>query len=569
MQSQESKVPMRSLFFILLVMGVHATYCSDSTDSLLRKLKYELGRQAYYDQQKENRISGLRNALHEIDPGNTNEQFELCLKLYDQYKSYKYDSAYVYAARLGRLSLKAHNKVKENYSKTKLGFILLSAGKYKEAFNIIDQIDHSGFNELALEDYYSILTRAYSDLAGYDHDVVYSPIYTAKANLYLDSAILLSKPGSYSQLFLNSYRNFINGNNQAAIHDFLGLSRSYKSATHEDAITASLLGELYLRTNQPEKATGYLIRAVIADLQASTKETLAIFRLAEIASQKGDVENAYSYIQHALNDAEFYGARQRQVQISSLLPLIAAQKLNFIESQKYRFLIYLFSTLTLALLIIIISFLLYKQLQHSKSKEKIIQRNNLELESMNMELITVNKQVVKANKQFAEDTHIKEEYIGYFFNVISGYILKLEKLKNSIEAKLIQHKIEQILPLINQINVHKERKELFKTFDQVFLKIFPNFISCFNALFNKDDQIWPKDHEILTTDLRIFALIRLGIDDCESIAKILQYSAKTIYVYKMRLKAKSVYPPDEFDQRVMSIKAVDIHTKAMLDYNLA
>ena len=551
----------------ILLTSVKA-FSSVETAVLRDRLKQEFANSAKYDQQKEAKIKSLRRELHQVDGRNIDKQFDVCLKLYDEYKSYKYDSAYVYADRLHTLSLKAHNSEKENYSKIKLAFILLSAGKYKEAFTITETIDHTGFNEFALGDYYSVMTRANFDLAAYNNDAIYSPKYRAKGNLYLDSAIQLSKAGSYSRMFLTSYRNFSNGNDAEAIKDFLNLAKIYKSATHEDAITSSILSELYLRTNNTEKASKYLFKAVIADLQASTKETSAIFNLAELASKTGDVNNAYLYIQQALKDAAFYGARQRQIKISTVLPLITAQKLNFIESQKTRFFIYLCSTLILALLIIIISILLYKQLQERKAKEKIIANNNAKLELMNNQLHEVNNQVLKANNQFAEDAHIKEEYIGYFFNIISGYILKLEKLKSSIDAKLIQNKLEQIKPIINEIQVDKEREVLFETFDKVFLKIFPNFLASFNSLFSKEDQIWPKDHEILTTDLRIFALTRLGIEETESISKILQYSAKTIYVYKMRLKAKSIYPAPEFDERLMNIKAIEIPGKSRSDHEV-
>ena len=547
-----------------ILLGSYEAFSSVETDALLVKLKQEFARSAHYDQQKEAKIRSLRTELQQVDSKNIDGQFDVCLKLYDEYKSYKYDSAYVYADRLHALSLKAGNNVKENYSKIKLAFILLSAGKYKEAFTIAETIDHKGFNEFALGDYYSVMTRANFDLAAYNNDAIYSPKYRSKGNLYLDSAIQLSKVGSYSRLFLTSYRNFSRGNNDAAIRDFLNLAKIYKSATHEDAITSSILSELYMRTNDTEKATIYLIRAVIGDLQASTKETSAIFNLAELTSKSGDANQAYLYIQQALKDAAFYGARQRQIKISTVLPLITAQKLNFIESENTRFFVYLCSTLLLALLIIIISILLYKQLQQRKAKEKIIAENNANLELMNNQLLEVNNQVVKANHQLAEDAHIKEEYIGYFFNLISGYILKLEKLKTSINAKLIQNKLEQIKPIINEIEVDKEREILFETFDKVFLKIFPNFLISFNSLFKTEDQIWPKDNEILTTDLRIFALTRLGIDETESISKILQYSAKTIYVYKMRLKAKSIYQAAEFDERLMNIKAIEGLPKADL-----
>jgi hypothetical protein len=196
----------------------------------------------------------------------------------------------------------------------------------------------------------------------------------------------------------------------------------------------------------------------------------------------------------------------------------------------------------LTLLVIIVSIQLFKQLNKLKIKEKIIDDKNVQLEKINERLI--------------EGTKIKEEYIGYFFDVISGYILQLEKLKRTIDMKLSIKKYDDIQIIIDKINIKKDRDKLFYTFDHVFIKIFPNFINEFNALFHKEDQIWPKEDEVLSTDLRIFALIRMGITDTETIAKILEYSEKTIYVYKMRIKAKAI-DPAEFDHHIMAIKSVD------------
>ncbi|MBO9204272.1 MULTISPECIES: DUF6377 domain-containing protein [Niastella] len=547
-----------ALLTICLLIFSLGVFANDVTDSLLTRLKAEIEQKAMYDHQKEQRISIMRDSLHLLPVDNSAQQFQLCSRLYEEYKSYKYDSAYVYVSLMAALADRMHDAVKVNYTKMKLGFILLSAGKYKEAFGVIETIDHAGFDDANLEAYYAVMGRAWCDLAAYNNDATWSPAYRAKGLSYSDSSMKLVHPGSYGARFLISYRDYNNGNNAAALKEFLDFYQQYKPADHDDAITTSLLSELYQRLGDTKNATNYLIRAVIADLQSSTKETLAIFKLAELASTNGDVDNAYIYIQEALKDAEFYGARQRQIQISAVLPIIAAAKLNFVESQKKRFLIYLSSTIFLLLVIGLISFLLYKQLQQRAARELLIQRNNAKLASMNQELMQVNAQVVEANRKFAEDAHIKEEYIGYFFNIISGYIAKLEKLKVSIEAKVIQKKLDHIQTLTNEIQVNKEWEALFQTFDKVFLKIFPNFVTSFNALFKKEDQVWPGHHDMLTTDLRIFALIRLGISDNESIARILQYSAKTVYVYKMRQKAKSIYSASEFDEKLMAIKAVDI-----------
>jgi hypothetical protein len=97
---------------------------------------------------------------------------------------------------------------------------------------------------------------------------------------------------------------------------------------------------------------------------------------------------------------------------------------------------------------------------------------------------------------------------------------------------------------------------LLKSFDKAFLKLFPHFVEEFNALFSEEDQVKLPDKQLLTTDLRIYALIRLGIRENEKIAEILEYSIKSIYAYKTKIRNRSKLPKEEFDKKIMSIKSL-------------
>lgn len=534
---------MRSaLLILLLFIGTAVLAAPAKTDELLDKLDVEVSRKGEYDSRKEQRLKQLKARLNNTR-NNPTRNFDICSQVYEEYKSYKYDSAYVYAHKLLQLSERLNDVGREYTSKVKVGFILLSSGMFKEAFDNLSGIDARLLSDTMRYEYYRLMMRANFDLANYDNDNQYSPYYVEQANKYIDSAIAISKPGSYNNLYLIGYKKLKQGDPKAAEADFLTLLNTKQLTEHQHAIVASTLGNIYLNSKQRGKGIELLIQAVTSDIQSSTKETLAIFWLAEVFYKQGDIKNAYKYIQQAMADADFYGARQRRAQISSILPIIAAEKLKYSEREKTRFLIFIVSLSVLAILVIVISVMLFRQLKNLKAKEKIIEETNAELEAINLKL--------------QEDTHIKEEYIGYFFNVISGYILKLEKLKRSVDLKLSQKRYDHIQLIVDNIQIKKERETLFHTFDHVFIKIFPNFVTSFNSLFKKEDQIWPKNEEVLSTDLRIFALIRLGINDTETISKILEYSEKTIYVYKMRLKAKSLFPGDEFDKRIMEIKAVE------------
>jgi hypothetical protein len=538
------------IFILILFFSFfgYTAYSSAKTDSILAQLKIELSRKKIYDTQKELRIKKLKAALGAIPKTNYNAQYNICGKLYEEYKVYQYDSAYVYTQKLLSISKITKDVSKEYDSKIKVSFLLLSSGMFKETFDGLNQINSHLLNDSSRLEYYATKTRAYSDLAEYNSDKNYAPFDKAEAIKYIDSAIALSKPNSFERLYHEGNRQVISDQIQQPSPYFVELLAHYNITEHQRAMVATGLSSFYNGPNQDEDRIFLMTVGAINDIRSSTKETLAIFKLGQQLYLDGNVKDAYTFIQQAMDDAQFYGARLRKIKIGAVLPVVAAQINITTENEKNKFLVYFLSITVVAILISLVSFIVFIQLKRLKVKEKIIEEKNVQLEKINNKLI--------------EDTHIKEEYIGYFFNVISGYILKLEKLKRNVERKISIKKYDDVLLSVNEINIKKERETLFYTFDHIFLKIFPNFINIFNSLLKKEDQIWPKDNEVLNTDLRIFALMRLGINDNETIANILEYSVNTIYVYKMRIKAKALVPSDQFDHKIMDIKAVEVLNKS-------
>jgi hypothetical protein len=538
------------VFLLIFFFGFfsYTAFSSAKKDSLLAELKKELTRKKFYDDQKEARIKSLKNKLAAAPKNNYKLQYDICSKLYEEYKSHQFDSAYIYTQKLYNISRAANDLPKQYESRIKLGFILLSSGMFKETFDCLNKINTHLLNDSAKLEYYALKARAFSDLADYNNDNTYAPADNAASIKYLDSAIAIAKPGSFEQLMHLGDRQIRTGQTNQPSEYYSRLLDHYNLTAHQRAMVATGLSFFYQGPYQGETKTILLTIGAINDIRSSTKETLAIFTLGEQLYTEGNIKDAYIFIQQAMDDAQYYGARLRKIKIGAVLPIVAAQKIIATENDKQRFLVYFLSIAAVAILITLISFIVFIQLKRLKTKEKIIEEKNVQLE--------------KINGRLTEDTHIKEEYIGYFFNVISGYILKLEKLKRNVERKLSIKKYEDILLSVNEINIKKERETLFYTFDHIFLKIFPNFITAFNSLLKPEDQIWPKEHEVLNTDLRIFALMRLGISDNETIANILEYSVNTIYVYKMRIKAKALVSSDQFDHKIMAIKAVDLPGKS-------
>jgi tetratricopeptide (TPR) repeat protein len=529
-------------FLFLFFLGLSAS-ASTKTDSLLTVLKKELVKKKVYDDQKEARIEKLRNLLSNTPQTNYIKLYELCSNLYEEYKVYQFDSAYVYTNKLLDLSHHLKDQSKEYDSKMKLGFILCSAGMFKQTFDCLNKINAATLNNDSKVEYYSLKARAYSDLADYDNDAYYTPYENAESVKYLDSAIRFCKPDSFDLLIQLGTRQSKTGDTKTPSKYLIRLLNNFNITTHQRARVATALSLFYTSDAQSDERIQLLTIGAINDIRASIKETLAAFLLGQELYHKGNMTDAYMFIQEAMGDAEYYGARLRKIKIGAVLPVVGAQKLILVEKEKNKVIVYLLSITAVSALVLLVFFIIFIQLKRLKAKEKIIEEKNVQLEQI--------------NEKLGEDTRIKEEYIGYFFNVISGYILKLEKLKRSIDRKLVTKKYEDIQLVIDEINIKKERETLFYTFDHTFLKIFPDFITTFNSLFKKEDQIWPKDNEVLNTDLRIFALKRMGISDDETVASILEYSVKTIYVYKMRIKAKSIYPSDQFDQKLMESKAFE------------
>lgn len=535
------KITLRVVFMLLLI---YPSICLGGTDSLLNALKTEISRKSFYDNAKQARIIQLKQHQHKLPANDHTAQYDVCLKLYDEYKSYQYDSAYVYVNKLKNISVGINDMSRAYYSQIKLGFILLSSGMFKETFDSMRMIDPKVLNDSMKVEYYFIMYRCNSDLAKYNNDKYFTPNYINESRKYIDSAIKLSKPGSVDQIYYKGLKHMAENDFSSGSNEFNKLiAPQAPISMHMRAMISCSLGIIYLNSDKRDAGVELLIQSAIADIKSSTKETVALFTLAEQLYNQGNIKDAYNFIQLAKADADFYGARQRKIQIGAILPLVAAEELNHSESEKRRILIYLLAITALASLVILFLVMIYNQLGKLKTKERIIEEKNIQLKDINYKLV--------------EDAHIKEEYIGQFFKIISGYIVKLEKLKMSVDTKLSIKKYDEIKLIINNINIKKEREDLYYSFDHIFLKIFPNFISVFNSQFEEKDQIWPHEHEVLNTDLRIFALIRMGINDNETIAKILEYSVNTIYVYKMRIKAKALNP-DLFEQRIMDIKAVDL-----------
>ena len=183
-----------------------------------------------------------------------------------------------------------------------------------------------------------------------------------------------------------------------------------------------------------------------------------------------------------------------------------------------------------------------------------MKETNTELKTLNQKLHNMNNELRKINLEVTEANHIKEEYIGYFLDECSKYIDKLDTYRKMVNKKIQDKDIEGLYKTSRNSNLKEdELRELFVNFDTMFIHLFPDFIDKFNALLLDDEQLVLKKSEVLNTELRIYALIRLGIDDSSKIANFLGYSVNTIYNYRAKMKNKAKIQREDFEWTVRKI----------------
>jgi tetratricopeptide (TPR) repeat protein len=534
---------------------------ADNIDSVQRVLNQAIENKAKYEQAKLRDIQQIKNELAG-SYASLNARYVNYQRLFNAYKSFVHDSAYVYCQKLNSVAHQLNDPDKINYAKVNMGFVLVSAGMFKEGLDTLNKVDPKKLTESQRYEYLFLQARSHFDLGDYDKINDYYQKYSTVGLAYCDSIINSTKPGTYENLSAVGLKALRNAQYQAALEPYtqiMHMPQSYQ----DSAINYSCLSYIYKEMKRPELSLGYLMKAAIIDNTHSTKEAVALTNLAEYYYQQGDAKTAFTYINSSIDDANFYGARHREAQISSIMPIIQAEKINGIEKQKRSLAIYASIITSLIVVVIIFAFITLRQLKKLKIADQVIVNKNQDLNVANDSLTKVNKVLDSTNRSLSrintkldEANIIKDEYIGYFFNIHSDYIEKIDRLKRSIDKNLKEKRYEEVMLVLNRLNTNFERENLYHSFDKVFLNIFPNFIDDFNALFDADHRVHFNADHLLNTELRIFALIRLGIDENETIAKILNYSVNTIYTYKTKVKNRSFVPNDEFEERIMLIKAV-------------
>ena len=525
-------------FFILFLLTLTTPLFADknSNEEVLRRLDRVIDNKTACHVQKEKEIVDLKQRLHRSK--DNREKYELCGSLFNAYLHYQADSALYYInGKMNLLPLLNHPELK-NEIVINRAEVMGVMGMYNEALEQLERVDPLELERETLAYYYRTYRAYYGWVADYTTNDAEKVKYLKKTDAYRDSILIATDP-CVDRSIVWAEKKIINGRVDSALVILSDLLKETPDERQKGYIYYTL-SEAYDMQGDIQKEIYYLALTAITDLKSSIREYASLQKLAQLMYEVGDLDRAYKYLNCSMEDAVACNARLRFIEVTQFFPIIdKAYKLKEEkERQISRTLLISVSLLSLFLLAAI--FYLYRWM-----KKLSVMRRNLSL---------ANQQMQEVNAELAQTGKIKEVYIARYLDRCVIYLDKLEFYRRSLAKLAMASRIDDLFKAIKSEQfIRDERKNFYNEFDKSFLELFPHFITSFNELLVEEGRIYPKSGELLTTELRIFALIRLGVTDSNRIAHFLGYSLATIYNYRSKMRNKAIGNKETFEQEVMNL----------------
>lgn len=553
---------MKHLFSFFLVW-ILSNYCWATTpkqpiDSLIRMISEK----EKYDTSKEETIAQTKSLLHSLQMSDE-LRYQVNQKLCQEYQVYVADSAIHYALENREIAQRLDNQQFITDTDLNLASYYIITGMYHDAVGLLRKY-HSA--DLLPEQRIKYFTCYKSFYDNYKNTTAFTQKYSLMAEAYRDSLLeSLPKSSAMHQLY-HAERMMEEDNVVQAKQQLQQLLQSESLTIRERAMASFVLAHAHQLAGDKSAAMRYYALSAMHDIEGNIKENTATRALASCLYEERQIERAYICIRSSMEDAAFCNARLRTHEVSSVLPIIDVAYRDKINAEKRQLKILLILAVVLAFCLVGALLNINLHMRKNASIRRQLRESNDKLEGLNESLIDTVKQLNAANDalsgvntDLSEANRIKEFYIAQFLDLCSNYIIKLEKYQNTLNKKAAARQLDELYKILKSKDmINEEVKELYRTFDHVFLHLYPNFISDFNDLLLPEERFILKDEEELNIELRIFALIRLGITDSSRIAQFLHYSPNTIYTYRTRVRNKSAVPRDTFEEEVMKLGAENL-----------
>ena len=542
------------IFLSTLLLMLATLDVSASDINLLqeyRRLDQAIEQSDRYVQVREERIAKLKTALEVTHA--VNARYDLCHNLYEEYHSYVNDSAIFYLDRCIALAQTMGNQSLVDECHLQMAFQCSESGMFHEAADLLQRIDEQQLNADNLRRYNITMGHLYGEMAYYCKVPALQQDYYAKRDQY-NGRIIAANDSSDEYLQVKEMGCFSTQDAEGALAFSDLRLKNVEEGTHKYAIVAFYRHLDYRLLGDSIQARYWVTQSALSDVTNAVMDQGALWELANMLMADGDIDRAYRYIHFAWQCASKFNTLKRNNQIS---PVMTAISDNYETSLKRA------NRLLLALAVVacLLAGLLLGILYYSNSQRKKLARarnelsdSNTRLEQLNAQLSDLNSQMRETNAKLAESNRVKDEYVGRFIHLCSFYIDRLDEMNKRIHKMVKSRDLDALYKLTERNDLRdKNLTELYEMFDSTFLHLFPNFVNDFNALLRPENRITLTEPGVLNTDIRIFALIRLGIEDSSRIAEFLHYSVNTIYNYRAKIKNGALGDRDAFESQVKAI----------------
>ena len=543
--------------FLLLTAVINAQKLN--LDDLYRQVDQEIEHFPEYVAQYEQQIAATRTDYQKAKT--QQERYRLALALYEQYRAFQNDSALAYLNRAETLARQMNQPAQVGDIISRAAFQCSTAGLYNEALAFLRKVDKTQLDTLGLTHYYMAQMHVYGELGYYTQVSSMREGYYEKQAAYRDSLYNVIDHNSQDYMMQRILELLPQKRYQEAT-DLSDRWLKDMSPESRDYAIASYYRYLIINNQMnPEQAEYWLCQSALSDIRHAVMDQASLLALAEKLNDEGELTHSYHYIRFTWECNNRFNTRMRNWQIAPILNVIDS---NYKEQLARNTQVLTTSVIVVSILAVMLLGLLF--FLHRRNKQLDVARQavsdsnkklaglNEELKSTNAQLSDKNDEFALLNSQLSESNRVKEEYIGRFMSLCSQYIDKLDDYRKMVNKKMKDKELDELYRLSKSTALkEKELDELYENFDSVFLHLFPNFVEDFNGLLQPEMRLKPRDDNRLPTEIRIFALIRLGFEDSSKIAEFLHYSVNTIYNYRARIKNGAIGNRESFEQRVKQL----------------
>lgn len=501
---------------------------------------------------KESRLARIKADL--AGTGTPMARYGTARQLYEEYAAYQYDSAYSYVSECIRLAQEQGDPVLLGESCLNLAHILSTACLMDQARETLARVDTTQLNADQLIQYY----RTQIDLLIYQGEYMQGTQYASEYEKRLvelrQHIVAIPAPHDNIHHLITVAESLADAGRYQEAVDLLGtLARGRQSGDRMYSVIISTMAYYYAQLGDKEHQMQCLILSAESDLEGCIRENTSLRTIADLLFDEGDIDRAYRYMRVAVDDANFYGTRLRNIQSSRIVPKILSAYQTKQEQSRRNMTWLLLALSLIALLLVGGVIAIYQLLKRYRRLNQQKMAINEQLRQVNAQLGDTVQQLHVSNTLLRDRERLKEEYIARFLTLSSRFIDRGEEQRKALYRLYRDRKTEELASELKSTHSASENAQLFyENFDNAFLNIYPNFVDEVNKLLQDGGKIEVKQGKRLTTESRVLALLRIGITDNQSIANILRASRTTIYTYRSKLKARAI-DKDTFEDRVKDI----------------